>query len=68
MLLLTRWMLCVMDTAAGNDRRDEGCTWLDGILHARKKLEQGNWRSWHRGDKKINILLLQEMTRQYGQA
>ena len=68
MLLLTRWMLCLMDTAAGNDRRDEGCTWLDGILHARKVLEQGNWRSWHRGDKKINILLLQEMTRQYGQA
>lgn len=60
MLLLTRWCLGVIALPAG---KSAACCALEQLLEARKVLEQGQWEHWHRGDKKINIPLLLEMTR-----
>jgi len=55
MLLLTRWCLSILDGKADS-------SYLCQLLEARKVLEQGSWRHWHRGDKKINIPMLLELT------
>ena len=36
---------------------------LEQLLEARKVLEQGHWKQWHKGDKKINLPLLLQLTK-----
>lgn len=64
MQLLTGWCLGVMDLLAGKEgAKEEACAALEQLLEARTVLEQGAWKHWHRGDKKINIQLLLDMTK-----
>ena len=64
MQLLTRWCLGVMDMLEGRQgAKEAACACLEQLLEARTVLEQGEWKHWHRGDKKINIQLLLDMTK-----
>ena len=64
MQLLTRWCLGVMDMLEGRQgAKEAACASLEQLLEARTVLEQGEWKHWHRGDKKINIQLLLDMTK-----
>ena len=64
MLLLTRCALAVMDMTAGKeDAKETACAALEQLLEARKVLEQGHWKQWHKGDKKINLPLLLQLTK-----
>lgn len=64
MQLLTRWCLGVMDMLEGQDgAKEKACAALEQLLEARTVLEQGAWKYWHKGDKKINIQLLLDMTK-----
>lgn len=64
MQLLTRWCLGVMAMREGKEgAKEEACAALEQLLEARTVLEQGAWKHWHRGDKKINIQLLLDMTK-----
>ena len=66
MLLLTRWCLGVMDMRDGKPgAKEEAAACLEQILEARTVLEAGSWKHWHRGDKKINIPLLLQMTKDW---
>ena len=64
MWLLTRWCLFVMDMLDGKPGAKENAVLaLQKLLEARQVLELGQWKAWHRGDQKINIPLLLEMTK-----
>lgn len=66
MLLLTQWSLAVMDMLAGkSEAKAIACEKLSGLLEDRRVLEEGSWQNWHRGDKKINIPLLLQMTKDW---
>ena len=66
MLLLTRWCLAVMDMLDGLEgAKARACDYLQQLLEKRKVLEEGTWKNWHRGDKKINIPLLLQMTKNW---
>lgn len=69
MYLLTEWCIACIDLKNENlskeERRQRGrfaCSCLERILTERKVLEQGDWESWHKGDRKINIPILLEWT------
>lgn len=64
MWLLTRWCLRIMDMLDGKpDAKRQASACLEQLLEERKILEEGPWKHWHRGDKKINIPLLLQMTK-----
>ena len=69
MQLLTEWCVAckgLMDTSlSGEERKTQGavaCSKLEEILVERKILEQGEWKDWHRGEKKVDITNLLKMT------
>ncbi len=69
MYLMTRWAICCMALTSGDTPKDrlslygtQACEYLRTLLQARTVLEQGPWKHWHRGDKKINIPALLEAT------
>ena len=66
MLLLSRWSLAVMDMLDGLEgAKVRACGYLQQLLEKRRVLEEGSWKNWHRGDKKINIPLLLQMTKNW---
>ena len=66
MLLLSRWSLAVMDMLDGLEgAKTRACGYLQQLLEKRRVLEEGSWKNWHRGDKKINIPLLLQMTKDW---
>ncbi len=71
MLLLTEWCIACIDMKneelPRHERRERGnaaCRLIGRILEERKILEEGKWENWHRGDKKLDIRLLLELTKQ----
>lgn len=71
MHMLTEW--CIASVNMMNEslpiafRQEQGacgCKCLETILKERKVLEQGEWENWHRGDVKINIPRLLNLTRE----
>lgn len=70
MMLLTRWCIGCMeltDASLPHPARlasgARACASLEEILTSRRVLERGEWEHWHRGDKKINISGLLDLTR-----
>lgn len=62
MLLLTRCALAMLDMLAGKaGAREQVRAPLEQLLEARKVLEKGQWKHWHRGDKKMDIPLLLQL-------
>lgn len=66
---LSEWCVACMDLVNkalhADERRRQGkaaCASLERILRERKVLEAGQWEHWHRGEKKINIQGLLELT------
>lgn len=71
MHMLTEWCIaCVnmfnesLPIAFRREQGNHACTSMETILKERKILELGEWENWHRGDVKINIPLLWELTRE----
>ena len=69
MYLLTRWAICCMELTCQDTPKEalpelssQACDYLRQLLQSRKVLEQGSWKNWHRGEKKINIAALLEAT------
>ncbi len=69
MRLLTEWCVACMrftdETLPLAERKSQGivaCASLERLLKERKILEAGPWQNWHRGEKKINIQNLLELT------
>jgi len=63
MLELTRWVCAAYELRRGDpSARETGMAALRRILTERKVLEQGQWENWHRGDTKVNIPRLLEIT------
>lgn len=67
--LLSEWCVGCMelsdDSRPAEQRLASGshaCACLRAILEERKVLESGEWKHWHRGDKKIHIIGLLTMT------
>ncbi len=69
MELLSEW--CVGCLELSDDSRSieqrltggyRACSCLQAILEERKVLESGEWKNWHRGDKKIDIVGLIALT------
>ncbi|MBQ8893836.1 MAG: glycosyl hydrolase 115 family protein [Clostridia bacterium] len=57
MMQMTRWVL-----ACSAHQKEEATQALRSILQERKILEQGSWENWHRGDVKIGITKLLQIT------
>lgn len=71
MQLMTEWCIGCMDLVNESltieERKKQGANAvakLETILAERKVLEHGIWQNWHRGDRKINIPLLLNMTKE----
>lgn len=69
MLQMTRWCMAFSDLilkTAGDPKAamEAGVAHLEEIVRDRKILEQGHWAGWHNGEKKINIFLMQDWTRE----
>ena len=69
MQLMSEWCIgCIdiMDDSLSKEQRlisgANACESLKSILKERQILEQGIWKNWHNGDKKINISKLLELT------
>ncbi|MBE6929470.1 MAG: hypothetical protein E7463_04250 [Ruminococcaceae bacterium] len=69
MQLLTEWCIACMEmcdetlsVAFRLQSGERACSYLEAILEERTVLESGIWKNWHRGDKKINISALLELT------
>jgi len=65
MLQLTQWACAAYEIRFREDSpavRTRAAGYLRGILEDRKILEQGQWENWHRGDTKVNIPKLLELT------
>lgn len=70
MMQMTRWVLYCRefmktdDSAERDKAAGEAVQALTAILEERKILELGDWKGWHRGDKKVNVSGLLELTKQ----
>lgn len=69
MYLLTEWCIAGIDLKnaelAKDERRKRGrfaVSCIERILTERRILEEGEWKNWHRGDKKLDIRMLLELT------
>ena len=72
LLLLTRWCIACLDmvdhdlpTEQRKNAGKEACIWLEKILEERKILELEQWKDWHKGDEKMNILRRLQETAAY---
>jgi len=71
MLSLTEWCIACIDMKneklSKDERKERGryaCSCIERILTERMVLEEGKWENWHRGDKKLDIKLLLDLTEQ----
>lgn len=65
MLQMTQWACAAYEIRFQEDTpaaRAQAAGYLRAILEDRKILEQGQWENWHRGDTKVNIPKLFEIT------
>lgn len=69
MYLLTRWAICCVrmtrettPTVQLQQLHQDACSYMHKLLEARRVLETGSWKNWHRGDKKINLPALLNAT------
>ncbi|MBQ8345073.1 MAG: glycosyl hydrolase 115 family protein [Clostridia bacterium] len=67
---LTQWSIAAAklkrDTLPAQERKALGafaCSCLKTLIEERKVLEEGHWQNWHRGDKKVGLPVLLEMTK-----
>lgn len=71
MYLLTRWAMgCVLLTRPTTPKAklpqifQDACGFMNALLEARQILEEGPWKNWHLGDKKINLTALMNATKE----
>ena len=71
MQLITEWCVACTslkdETLSSEERKNAGefaCRCLEQLLQERKVLEEGKWENWHRGEKKMNLTMRLEETRE----